>query len=674
MDILDLKGVGDKKAALYKKLGVDTVERLTEYYPRGYVDFTEPRGIAEAEIGEVCVIRAAVSHKIYPSNYGGRVLVFRAQLSDGLSEMNAVFFNAKYTFDQLQINKEYVFVGKVTGDAFGLEMNSPQFVPVGEGGLMPKYPLTKGLSNASVTKDVKNALQIVKRAETLPPEMISKYSLMAADDAMRKIHFPQSREEYEQARKRLVFEELLTLKLGLSQMKNRGRSLSGAVMADVNMDKFYNSLPFTPTNAQYNAVSDCIADMKRPYPMNRLIQGDVGSGKTMVAAAAVYFAAHNGFVSLVMAPTEVLARQHFDTFRGFLEPLGVRLALISGSMTPAEKKKARKAAENGEFDVIIGTHALIQKSVNVKNLGLVIVDEQHRFGVGQRSALAEKGNAPHILAMSATPIPRTLALIMYGDLDVSVINEMPKGRIPVKTYAVDSSFRTRVYNFIKKHIAAGKQAFIVCPRVEVNENDASDKKSAIEYYNKLTANEFAGIPTGLLYGKMKQAEKDAVMNDLHDNRIKLLISTTVIEVGIDIPNAVVMLIENAELFGLSQLHQLRGRVGRGKDESFCILMTDNKSEYTKARMDAMKSTTDGYKIADTDLRLRGPGNFFGREQSGLPPMRVADLASDAEILGEVERLAEELLKTDPKLERRGHEGLKANVLRLFGDVGEFGWN
>lgn len=674
MNIIDLKGVGDKKAALYKKLGIDTVERLTEYYPRGYVDFTEPRNIGEAEIGEVCVIRAVVSRKNYPSNYGGRVLVFRALLTDGLSEMTAAFFNSKYTFDLLQLNKEYVFVGKITGDSFGLEISSPQFVPVGEGGLMPKYPLTKGLSNASVSKDMKNALNIVKRAETLPPEIILRYSLMEADEAMRKIHFPKSRDEYKQARKRLVFEELLTLKLGLSQMKNRGRTLSGAVMADIDMDKFYNSLPFTATNAQLNAVSDCIGDMKRPYPMNRLIQGDVGSGKTMVAAAAAYFAAHNGFATLVMAPTEVLARQHSDTFRGFLEPLGIRLALISGSMTAAEKKKVHKAAENGEIDVLIGTHALIQKSVNVKNLGLVIVDEQHRFGVGQRSALAEKGEAPHILAMSATPIPRTLALIMYGDLDVSVINEMPKGRIPVKTYAVDSSFRTRVYNFIKKYIAAGKQAFIVCPRVEINENDTSDKKSAIEYYNKLTSNEFANIPTGLLYGKMKQADKDAVMNDLHDNKLNLLISTTVIEVGIDVPNAVVMLIENAEQFGLSQLHQLRGRVGRGKDESFCILMTDNKSEYTRARMEAMKSTTDGYKIADTDLRLRGPGNFFGREQSGLPPMRVANLADDAEILGEVERLAEELLKTDPKLERRGHEGLKANVRRLFGNVGEFGWN
>ena len=684
MEITYLKGVGPKKSELYQKLGIDTVERLTEYYPRDYVDFTEPKPIREAEIGEVCVIRATVARKTYPSNYGGRVLVFRALLTDGLGEITAVFFNAKFTFDQLALNKEYLFCGKISGDAFGLEIVSPQFVLPGEIGLLPKYPLTKGLSNASVSKDVKTALGMTKRAETLPTEIIKEYGLMGADDAMRKIHFPKTRDEYEAARKRLVFEELLTLKLGLSQLKNRGRTLSGAVMADVDMNSFYNSLPFAPTGAQLNAVNDCMTDMKRPYPMNRLIQGDVGSGKTMVAAAAAYFTAHNGFTALVMAPTEVLARQHFDTFSGFLKPLGITLGLLSGSLKAAEKKAIREAAKNGEIQVLIGTHALIQKGVEIKNLGLVIVDEQHRFGVGQRSALAEKGEGaqdekaehgkPHIMAMSATPIPRTLALIMYGDLDVSVLNEMPKGRIPIKTYAVDSSFHTRVYNFIKKHIAAGKQAFIVCPRVEVSDNDASDKKSAIEYYNKLTANEFAGIPTGLLYGKMKQADKDAVMNDFHDNKLKLLISTTVIEVGIDVPNAVVMLIENAEQFGLSQLHQLRGRVGRGKDESFCILMTDSKTEYTRARMDAMVATTDGYKIADTDLQLRGPGNFFGREQSGLPPMKVADLADDADLLGEVERLSEELLRTDAKLERKGHEGLRANVMRLFGNVDEFGWN
>lgn len=676
MNIIELKGVGDKKAALYKKLGVDTVERLAEYYPRGYVDFTAPKRICDAEPGEVCVIRATVVHKSYPSNYGGRVQVYRTLLTDGLGEITAVFFNAKFTFDTLQLNKEYIFCGKIGGESFNPEIASPQFIQPGEIGLLPKYPLTKGLSNSSVSKDIKNALAVVKRAETLPPGIIAKYNLMPADEAMRKIHFPKSREEYEAARKRLVFEELLTLKLGLSQLKNRGRTLSGAVMADIDLGEFYSSLPFTPTNAQLNAVSDCVNDMKRRYPMNRLIQGDVGSGKTMVAAAAAYFAAKNGFTTLVMAPTEVLARQHSETFRGFLEPLGIKLAMLSGSMTPAEKKKTRAAAANGEIEVLIGTHALIQKSVEIKRLGLVVVDEQHRFGVGQRSALAERGDSapPHIIAMSATPIPRTLALIMYGDLDVSVLNEMPKGRIPVKTYAVDSSFRTRVYNFIKKHIAAGKQAFIVCPRVEVNEDDTSDRKSAIEYYNKLTANEFSGIPTGLLYGKMKQADKDAVMNDFHDNKLKLLISTTVIEVGIDVPNAVVMLIENAELFGLSQLHQLRGRVGRGKDESFCILMSDNKSDYTNARMSAMKDTTDGYKIADIDLQLRGPGNFFGREQSGLPPMKVADLADDADILGEVERLSAEILKTDPKLAKKDHEGLRANVMKLFGNVDSFGWN
>lgn len=674
MEIQYQKGVGEKKAALYKKLGIETVEQLTEHYPRGYVDFTTPKRISEVELGETCVIRAKVARKIYPSYFGGRVTVFKAVLSDGLYEIAAVFFNAKYTFDQLALDREYLFCGKITENSTGPEISSPQYVLPGEIGLLPKYPLTKGLSNATVSRDIKTALDSVKRAETLPEDIIKNQKLMGADEAMRKIHFPKSQDEYKAARKRLVFEELLTLKLGLSQLKNRGKSLSSAVMSEADMSAFYDSLPFTPTNAQLSAAKDCIEDMKKPFPMNRLIQGDVGSGKTMVAAAAAYFAAKNDCTTLVMAPTEILARQHYETFCGFLQPLGIRLSLLSGSMSAAEKKTVREAAKKGEIDVLIGTHALIQKSVAVRNLGLVIVDEQHRFGVEQRSALAEKGGAPHIMAMSATPIPRTLALIIYGDLDVSVLNEMPKGRIPVKTYAVDSSFHTRVYNFIKKYIAQGKQAFIVCPRVESSDSDMSDKKSAIEYYNKLTANEFAGIPTGLLYGKMKQADKDAVMNDFHNNKLKLLISTTVIEVGIDVPNAVIMLIENAEQFGLSQLHQLRGRVGRGNDESFCILMTDNKSEYTAARMSAMKDTTNGYKIADIDLRLRGPGNFFGREQSGLPPMKVADLADDAGLISEIQTLADNLLKHDPRLELDKHKGLRANVERLFGEVSEFGWS
>lgn len=674
MEITYLKGVGPKKAELYKKLGIETAEQLTELYPRDYVDFTEVKTIREAEIGEVCAFRAVVAGKSYPRSYSSRIQVYKAVLTDGIGEITAVFFNTKFTFDNLQMNREYVFYGKIAGDHMNLEIHTPRFVETAAAGLIPKYRLTAGLSNNTVIANMKTALANIKRAETLPDSIMEEYSLLGADDAMRKIHFPKTRGEYEAARRRLVFEEMLTLRLGLSMIKSRGRILSGAVMKDIDMSRFYSLLPFAPTGAQTRAIDDCISDMKKPNPMNRLIQGDVGSGKTLVAAAAAYFAYRNGFSTMVMAPTEVLAQQHYETFREFLEPFDMKIGLLSGSMSAAEKKRVKAAAESGEINVLIGTHALIRKSVSMKSAGLIIVDEQHRFGVSQRSELAEKGANPHIMAMSATPIPRTLALIIYGDLDVSVINEMPKGRLPVKTYAVDSSYRKRVYNFIKKHIAEGRQAFIVCPRVDSDEDGSSEKKSAIEYYNTLTGGEFAGIPTGLLYGKMKQADKDAVMSDFRENRLSLLISTTVIEVGIDVPNAVVMLIENTEQFGLSQLHQLRGRVGRGSEQSFCILMSDSRSEYAKARAKAMVENTDGYKIADIDLKLRGPGNFFGREQSGAVPMRVADLADDAEVLGDVERLAEEILRSDPALSQEDHKGLRAGVGRLFENIGEYGLN
>lgn len=675
MEITYLKGVGPKKAELYKKLGIETVEQLTELYPRDYVDFTELKTIREAEVGEICAFRAVVAGKSYPRSYSSKIQVYKAVLTDGVGEITAVFFNTKFTFESLQMNREYVFCGKIAGDLMKLEVHSPQFVEASAAGLIPKYRLTAGLSNNMVIANMKTALSVIKRAETLPEDILANYSLLGADEAMRNIHFPKTRDEYEAARRRLVFEEMLTLRLGLSMIKSRGRRLSGAVMTDADMSRFYSLLPFEPTNAQKAAINDCISDMKKLYPMNRLIQGDVGSGKTLVAAAATYFAHLNGFSSMVMAPTEVLAQQHYETFRELLEPLDLKIGLLSGSMTAAEKKRVKAAAESGEIDVLIGTHALIRKSVAMKNAGLIVVDEQHRFGVSQRSELAEKGANPHIMAMSATPIPRTLALIIYGDLDVSVINEMPKGRLPVKTYAVDSGYRTRVYNFIKKHIAAGKQAFIVCPRVDPDDGmNASDKKSAVEYYDTLTKGDFAGIPTGLLYGKMKQSDKDAVMNDFRGNKLSLLISTTVIEVGIDVPNAAVMLIENTEQFGLSQLHQLRGRVGRGSEQSFCILISDSKSEYAKARAKAMVENTDGYKIADIDLKLRGPGNFFGREQSGALPMRVADLADDAEVLNDVEQLAEDILGADPVLEKEEHKGLRAGVVKLFENIGEYGLN
>lgn len=663
MEITYLKGVGPRRAELYAKLGITTAEQLLRLYPRDYIDFTRPVKIRDLQPGESGVFRAAVDRKNAPFSQYAKMAVYKALLTDGESEITAVFFNTKFTFDKLELYKEYLFYGKISGDLMNLQVNSPLFLPVDKTGLFAKYPLTAGLSRDIVSKNIATALEIIKVEERLPESVIKKYSLLSADEAIRKIHFPKSREEYQSARKRLVFEELLSLKLGLARLKTRGRSLSGAVMSEVSLGEFYSSLPFEPTNAQIRAISDCISDMKRLYPMNRLVQGDVGSGKTLVAAAAAFFAQRNGFQTMVMAPTEVLAAQHCETFRGFLEPLGIRVGLLSGALSVGEKKRVREAAANGDIDVLIGTQALIQRSSTMKRLGLAIVDEQHRFGVYQRSELAEKGANPHILAMSATPIPRTLALIIYGDLDVSVINEMPLGRLPVRTYAVDTTFRKRVYAFIRKHISAGKQAFIVCPLVE--ESEQSEKQSAISYFNKLCAGEFLGIPTGLLFGKMKQAEKEAVMRDFHENKLKLLVSTTVIEVGIDVPNAVVMLIENAEEFGLSQLHQLRGRVGRGSEQSFCILMSDSKTDYAKARFKAMCDTTDGYKIADTDLALRGPGNFFGKEQHGLPPMKVADLADDAEVLTEVEKLAEDILARDPMLASAENAGLRKNVEDLF---------
>ncbi len=673
MEITYLKGVGPKRAELYKKIGVETAEQLVELFPRDYVDFTHPKPIAGAQTGEACAFRAFVKRKTAPFSEYSRMALYKAELTDGTDNITAVFFNAKYTFAKLEENREYLFYGRISGDMIRKQVGSPLFVPVTEGGLMPKYPLTAGLTNNTVSVNVKTALALVKLPETLPGELLRRFGLLSREQAVRQIHFPKSREEYTEARRRLVFEEFFTLKLGLSLMKYRMRERAGAAMRDIGITELWRSLPFTPTNAQLRAVSDCIRDMQREFPMNRLIQGDVGSGKTLVAAAAAYFCCRNGFSTLVMAPTEVLAQQHFKTFSELLSPLGVRVELLSGSLAAKEKSEVRRRAREGEIDVLIGTQALIQKASAMKSTGLVVVDEQHRFGVEQRGALAEKGVNPHILAMSATPIPRTLALIIYGDLEVSVLDEMPKGRLPVKTYAVDSGYRQRVYNFIKKHIAEGRQAYIVCPLVGSDEGK-SEKAGAIEYYNNLTGGEFRDIPAGLLYGRLKQSEKERVMSEFKENRLKLLVSTTVIEVGIDVPNAVVMLIENAEQFGLSQLHQLRGRVGRGKDQSYCILMTDSRSEYTRARTEAMVRTTDGFRIAQEDLQLRGPGNFFGREQHGLPPLKVADIADDAAVLEQVDGLAEEILEADPRLSSPENELLRQNVRRLFGGNGKYSWN
>jgi len=673
--IKTLRGVSDKRAALYKKIGVETVGDLITYYPRGYVDYTKPIPISEAVPGEFAVIRAVVTKKLAP--YFGRVAVYKLLLADDTGGIVCTFFNSEYNFNRLILNKEYIFYGKIGPNPLQAEILSPQFIaPDSPNKLTPRYRLTAGLSNNIVSNDIRNALGAVPNFEgftDLPPEIIENYSLMPFSRAVNAVHFPETTEDCQNAKRSLAFRELLILQLGLAMIRERNRNLTSAVMENRDISAFYANLPFKPTSAQTRAIAECIADMNKRVPMNRLLQGDVGSGKTMVAAALAYYSHLNGFQTIIMAPTEILARQHYNTLTEFLTPLGVTCEILTGSMTAAEKKQVRERIKSGEAAVIAGTHALIQSGTEFRAAGLAVTDEQHRFGVGQRSALISKGVNPHTLVMSATPIPRTLGLIIYGDLDISLLDEMPKGRVPIKTYAVDTSYRERLYRFILKNVAEGRQAYIVCPLID-DDSENDEKVSAVRYYNELRESWFSGITTGLLHGRMKGAEKDEVMRLFKDGAINVLISTTVIEVGVDVPNAVVMLIENAERFGLSQLHQLRGRVGRGEHQSHCILVTDNKSPYTKARIDTMTRTLDGFEIAGEDLKLRGPGDFFGAKQHGLPVLKIAHKSDNSEILEQTQSLARSIVKEDSRLNLPKNAALKTLTAELFRDSKEHGYN
>ncbi|MCI7804077.1 MAG: ATP-dependent DNA helicase RecG [Oscillospiraceae bacterium] len=660
-----LKGVGEKRAAYYKKLGISTVYDLLYHLPRGYVDFSCPVSPVDAPVNEYCVLKGRIVMKMPEQRIRKGLSIFKAKATDGLNDFMVVIYNNYYGFKALQTGQEYLFYGKVTGNLLRKEISSPRIIKADTEPLVPVYHLTTGLTSAAVLQNMREAVLILENEpfDSMPTYLLLENNLISLPHALKAIHFPENQEEADAAARRLAFDEMLILQLGMLMLKEKSRKSTPCVMDEkTDISAFFESLPFEMTGAQQNCVKEISADLCSGSPMNRLLQGDVGSGKTAVAAAACYFAFKNGYQSALMAPTEILAVQHYKTLNGFLEPLGVKTVLLTGSMTAKEKREVKKQLSDGSAAVAVGTHAIIQKDVEFASLGLVITDEQHRFGVAQRAALAGKGKSPHKLVMSATPIPRTLALIIYGDLDISVINEMPKGRIPVKTYAVTGKLRKRAFNFIKKQLDEGRQAYIVCPVIEDSETDMLAAKS---YAEKAKGEDFADYTVGLLHGKMKSAEKEKVMTDFKDRKIDVLICTTVVEVGVDVPNASVMMIENAERFGLSQLHQLRGRVGRGSFESHCILVTDNTGEECVRRMKIMSSTTDGFKISEEDLKLRGPGDFFGNRQHGLPPLKMAELAGNMELVNDTRKIAERILKDDPKLERAENRGLHTDMLRLF---------
>ena len=640
-----LTGVGPKRAALYQKLDIHTVRDLLYYFPRSYIDLTAPCDIAAMPLFEQCAVRARVVAKSAPQYIRRGMTLFRVKVADDSGSMVITFFNAKYAVEALKYDTEYIFYGRSGGTLTRREMASPSIYPADlPNALIPVYPLTQGLSSKMVGANIAQALQLLGEEldDPIPAFIRQEYHLCHLQFALRNIHLPTDRESAEIARRRLIFEELLMLALSLRSVRDDTYTQTSYVCGKADLQPFFDQLPFTLTGAQQRAIDQVRQDLAKNTPMNRLVQGDVGSGKTMVAAAASYIAFQNHYMSALMAPTEILAQQHYHGLSRLLEPLGMRLGLLCGSMTAKEKRDIKERIALGMVDLIIGTHALISKDVDLPNLALVVTDEQHRFGVRQRASLSEKSNHPHTLVMSATPIPRTLALMIYGDLDVSSIDELPPNRQPVKTYVISSKIKERAYNFLKDHLDRGLQGYIVCPLVEAMETTPANLQNAEEYADKLARGPFQNYRVGVLHGKMRAKDREAIMQQFASGEIQLLVSTTVIEVGVDVPNAVIMMVENAERFGLSQLHQLRGRVGRGSVQSYCILISDTQNPDTKQRLQVLHQTNDGFKVAEYDLKARGPGDFLGKRQHGLPQLKIADLSSSMDTMEQVQQAAQQI--------------------------------
>ena len=664
-----IKGVGEKRAEMFYNLGIFDVDALIHFFPRKYEDWTNTKNVSQVNSGDNITIKATMITPVKEHMIRRGMTLYKCRFSDGESVINVTIFNNKYLAQSLRIYEDYVLFGKIEKTFTAASMSSPKIEKLDTGiRIHPIYSASGKLTSNAIAKVIKTTLDSLDEIpETLSDDIRKKYDLITLDEAIRLIHFPNCETDTYNARKRLIFEELLTLQLGLLKLKSNKKSETTLRITEDYTDEFTALLPYHLTNAQKRAIAECVKDMQNKYPMSRLLQGDVGSGKTAVGAGIIYTVIRNGYQTALMAPTEILAIQHFEGLSKMLGSTGITIRLLTGSTKAKEKREIKADLYDGKIDLLIGTHAIIQNDVEFCNLGLVITDEQHRFGVKQRANLANKGHGIHTLVMSATPIPRTLGLILYGDLDISILDELPPGRQTIRTDVVDSRYNSRLYKFIRDAVDRGEQCYIICPMVEESD-EALGLKSAEQFAEELSQSAFEGYNLGLLHGKMKPKDKEKVMKAFSDGDVQILVATTVVEVGVDVPNATIMVIENAERFGLSQLHQLRGRIGRGNKKSFCVLVSDSKSENARNRLMIMKKYSDGFRIADEDLKARGPGDFFGERQHGLPTLKIADMLEDIEILHLAQNCAKDILDEDFNLDLPKNKHLCSSITKMFRDI------